>query len=394
MDTHVLAAPGTTAPERARSLQGLIDANGPEIDRRRELTSQVLDALFDQDMMRLLLPRGLGGQEIHLVAFCKTTEALAWADASTAWFVNQSNVSLATSAAAMAPEAVAAIVGGPRTGLAWGAKHGNSKAIRVEGGYRLTGTWSFGSGSRHTTWIGAHSNVQNPDGTPHMRYGRPDDRTFLFLKEKARVTDDWHVLGLRGTGSDTYSVADLFVPDEHAPARDAQEERRENGPLYAIMSNLLYATGFCGVALGVGRRMLETYTQLARGKHNRAAVSPMAGNQAIQREIGLLEARLSAARAFVHEAADQVYEAASKGTLDVDQRLRLRLATTHAMNEAAEVAVTCYRGAGTTAIMDSAPFERRFRDAMSVSQHLQGMSAHIEMVGRHIIGCDNVVQWV
>lgn len=394
MDTHVLAAERPTAPERARGLQALLDAHGAEIDRRRELTPQIVDALVDQDMMRLLVPRGLGGQEIHLVEFCKTTEAVAWADASTAWFVNQSNVSLATSVAAMAPDVAATLCGGPRTGLAWGAKHPNSKAIRVDGGYRLTGTWSFGSGSRHTTWIGAHSNVQNPDGTPHIRYGRPDDRTFLFLKEKAQVTDDWQVLGLRGTGSDTYSVADLFIPDEYAPARDAPEERRETGPLYAIMSNLLYATGFCGVALGVGRRMLETYTQLARGKQNRAAVSAMATNQAIQREIGSLEAKLSAARAFVHEAAGQVYDAAAAGNLDVDQRLRLRLATTHAMNEAADVAVACYRGAGTTAILDSAPFERRFRDAMSVSQHLQGMSAHIEMVGRHIIGCDNVVQWV
>ena len=394
MDTHVRPALGATAPERARGLQGLLDAHGPEIDRTRELTPEVVDALADQDMMRLLMPRSLGGQEIDLVTFCRTTEALAWADASTAWFVNQSNVSLATSVAAMAPEVAAAIFAGPRTGLAWGAKHGNSKAIRVEGGYRLTGTWSFGSGSRHTAWIGAHSNVQNPDGTPHLRYGRPDDRTFLFPRDQAKVTDDWQVLGLRGTGSDSYSVCDLFVPDQHAPARDAPEERQETGPLYVIMSNLLYATGFCGVALGVGRRMLETYTQLARGKQNRAAVSAMANNQAIQREIGVMEARLSSARAFVHEAAGQVYAAAAAGTLDVDLRLRLRLATTYGMNEAADVAVACYRGAGTTAIMDTAPFERRFRDAMSVSQHLQGMSAHLEMVGRHIIGCDNVIQWI
>lgn len=394
MDTDVQAALGASAPERARALQALLDANGPEIDQRRELTPEVVEALFDQDMMRLLLPRSLGGQEIHLLEFCKTTEALAWADASTAWFVNQSNVSLATSAASMPHQTAAAIFNSPRTGLAWGAKHGGSTAIRVDGGYRLTGTWGFASGSRHTTWIGAHSNVQNPDGTPRICHGRPDDRTFLFLKAKAQIVDDWQVLGLRGTGSDTYTVKDLFIPDEHAPAREAPEERREDGPLYVIMSTLLYATGFCGVALGVGRRMLETYTQLARGKHSRAAVSAMASNQAIQKEIGTLEARLSAARAFVHEAANQVYEAAATGALDTDLRLRLRLATTHAMNEAADVSVACYRGAGTTAIMNAAPFERRFRDAMSISQHLQGMSAHIEMVGRHIIGCENVIQWV
>ncbi len=394
MDAQVQPMLTASALERARAIQPILDAAGPEMDRRHEATPEVVEALFDQDLMRLLLPKSLGGQEIHLVDFCKTTEAVAWADASIGWFVNQSNVCVATSAAAMPHDAAAAIFDGPRTGLAWGAKYGGSRAIRVEGGYRLTGTWSYGSGMRHTTWIGAHSLVQNPDGTPHIRYGKQDDRSFLFLKEKAKVVDDWAVLGLRGTGSDTYSVDDLFIPDAHAPARDALEERREKGPLYVIISNLLYATGFCGVTLGLARRMLETYTDLARGKHSRAAINPMARNNAVQLEIGTLEARLSAARAFVHEAAAAAYDAAAAGTLGLDLRMRLRLATTHAMREATEVSIACYRGAGTTAILNGAPFERRFRDAMSASQHLQGMTAHIEMVGRHIIGTENLVQWV
>jgi alkylation response protein AidB-like acyl-CoA dehydrogenase len=392
MDTEV--HPTLSAPDRARLLQPVLDAHGPEMDRRREVTPEVVEALFEQDLLRLLLPKSLGGQEIHLVDFCKTTEAVAWGDASVGWFVNQSNVSAATAAAAMPHEAAAAIFNGPRTGLAWGSKNSASKAIRVEGGYRLTGTWSFGSGSRHTKWIGAHSLVQNQDGSPHIRSGKPDDRTFLFLREKAQIVDDWQVLGLRGTGSDTYTVTDLFIPDEHAPARDALEERRESGPIYVIISNLLYATGFCGVALGLGRRMLETYTELARGKQSRAATNPMARSQSVQLDIGRMEARLSAARAFVHEAAAQAYDAAAAGTLGLDLRMRLRLATTHAMNEATDVSIACYRGAGTTAILNSAPFERRFRDAMSVSQHLQAMTVHIEMVGRHLIGTENVVQWV
>ena len=392
---QVLVQPAlASAPDRARALQPLLDAHGPEIDRRREVTPEVVDALVEHDLLRLLLPTSLGGQEIHLLDFCKTTEAVAWGDASVGWFVNQSNVSAATSAAAMPPDAAAAIFSGPRTGLAWGARHNNSTAIRVPGGYRLTGTWSFASGSRHTRWIGAHSAVQNPDGTPHIRYGRPDDRSFLFPRDKAKIIDDWHVLGLRGTGSDTYAVNDLFIPDEHAPAREALEERREAGPLYVIQSTLLYATGFCGVTLGLARRMLETYTQLARVRHSRASVNAMAANNAIQREIGLLEARLSAARAFLHEAVCQAYDAAAAGTLDVDLRMRLRLATTHGMNEATEVSIACYRGAGTAAILDSAPFERRFRDAMSASQHMQAMPSLIEMVGRHIIGCENDVKHV
>jgi alkylation response protein AidB-like acyl-CoA dehydrogenase len=393
MDSRVQPAT-LSALERARALQPLLDEHGAEMDRRRELTPEVVEALVGQDMLRLLLPRSLGGQEIHLLDYCKACEALAWADASVGWFINQSNVSSATSAAAMPHETAVAVFGDPREGLAWGARHNRSKAIRVEGGYRLSGTWSFASGGRHTRWLGAHSAVQHPDGSPLIRYGRPDDRSFVFLRSDAKITDDWFVLGLRGTGSDSYTVEDLFVPDERAPARDALEERREKGPIYTLMSTLLYASGFCSVTLGIARRLFEAYVELARGKHSRSSVNAMAVNNAIQREIGQLEAKLSAARAFLHEAVGQAYDAAANGTLDVDLRLRLRLATTWGMNEATDVSIACYRAAGTTAILDSAPFERRFRDAMSASQHLQAMLPHIEMVGRHIIGTDNVLQHI
>lgn len=393
MDTRVPAI-AASAPERARALQPLLDAHGAEMDRRREVTPEVVEGLVQADMLRLLLPKSLGGQEMQLVEYARTIEALGYADASVGWFINQSNVSSSTSAAAMPHETALAMWGTPDVGLAWGARHNRSKAIKVDGGYRLTGTWSFASGGRHTTWLGAHSAVQNPDGTPLIRYGKPDDRSFVFLRTEAKIIDDWQVLGLRGTGSDTYVVEDLFVPDERAPARDALEERREKGPLYTIMSTLLYATGFCSVTLGVGRRMFETYVELARGKHSRASPNAMAINNAIQREIGQLEARLSAARAFLHEAAGAAYEAAAAGKLDLDGRIRLRLATTYGMNEATDVSIASYRASGTTAIMNSAPFERRFRDAMSASQHLQAMMPHIEMVGRHIIGVDNPIQHI
>ena len=396
MDSSVQRSLAATSPsERARALQPLLDQHGPEMDRRREVTPEVVDALVANDMLRLLLPKSLGGQELPLLEYCKTTEALASGDASVAWFVNQSNVSSSTSAAAMPHETALAVFGSPRDGLAWGARHNRSKAIKVAGGYRLSGTWSFASGGRHTRWLGAHSATQGPDGAPHVHQGRQDDRSFVFLRSDARIIDDWHVLGLRATGSDSYSVEDLFVPDERAPARDSLAERRETGPIYTIGSTLLYATGFCGVTLGLGRRMLETYLELVRGgKQSRASINPMSQNNATQREVALLEARLSAARAFLHEALGAVYDAAAAGTLGVDLRMRLRLAATFGMNEATDVSIACYRAAGTTAIMNSQPFERRFRDAMSASQHLQAMPPHIEMVGRHIIGIENKIQHI
>ena len=135
MESLVPPALAASAPERARAVQALLDAHGPEMDRRRELTPEVVDALAGQDLLRMLLPKSMGGQETPLVEYCKACEAIAWADASSAWFVNQSNVSAASSAAAMPHEAAAAIFAGSRAGLAWGARHNNSSAVRVEGGY-------------------------------------------------------------------------------------------------------------------------------------------------------------------------------------------------------------------------------------------------------------------
>ena len=109
--------------ERARAVQAVLDRDGPEMDRRRELTQEVVDALAGQDLLRMLLPKSMGGQEVHLVDYAKACEAVAWADASTAWFVNQSNVSMATSAASMPHEAAAAIFEGPHAGLALSLIH-------------------------------------------------------------------------------------------------------------------------------------------------------------------------------------------------------------------------------------------------------------------------------
>src|SRR5256885_495802 len=159
------------------------------MDRRREVTPEVVDALVAEDMLRLLLPKSLGGQEIHLLDYAKANEALAWADASVAWFINQSNVSSATSAAAMPHDAALKVFGDPKAGLAWGARHGNSKAIRVDGGYRLSGTWSFASGGRPTGGpVGAPHAGRKSHRTPRPRHGEAGDPRPGFRRAHTQST--------------------------------------------------------------------------------------------------------------------------------------------------------------------------------------------------------------
>ena len=378
---------------RARALVPLLAAHGPEMERRQELTPEVVDALAEADFFRLLTPKHLGGQALPLPVFAQITETLAMGDASVAWCINQGNVSVMSSAAYLDQEEALALFGDRRAGLAWGAQHARARAVRTEGGWRVTGAWDFASGNRHATLLGAHVPAYEADGSPRLGPGgRQEIRTVLFPKHQARIDrEDWAAIGLRATGSDTYAVEDLFVPESRAIVRDRLEDRKDLSPITCISSHLCYAAGFSGVALGIARASLEAYKELARGKQARAGATLMRDNHAVQLEIGLLEARLRAARAYWLSAIQAAWdEAVATGAQCMDTRMAHRLATTHTIREATEVSIACYRGAGTTAILAKEPFERRFRDAMSASQHLQGGPWHIEIVGRHLLGVEQV----
>jgi alkylation response protein AidB-like acyl-CoA dehydrogenase len=394
-DRIVLRAPTQAARDpvaRARALLPLLAAEAPVMEQRQELTPAVLDALAEADFFRLLTPPHLGGQAVSLPVFATVCETLAMADASVAWCVNQGNVSVMSSAACLDPEEARTLFADRRSGLAWGAQHARARAVQVAGGWRVSGTWDFASGNRHAPLLGAHVPAYAADGTTPLLGpgGKPEIRTVLFPKAAARIDrDDWAAMGLRATGSDTYTVEDLFIPDARAIQRDRPEARRDHSPITCISSHLCYASGFSGVALGLARAGLETFKDLARGKQARAGATLMRDNHGVQLQIGELEARLRAVRMYWHATIEATWaEAAGRGALEMETRMALRLATTHALREASEISVACYRGAGTTAILAKEPFERRFRDALCASQHLQGGQWHIEMVGRHLLGVD------
>src|SRR5262249_16890032 len=146
----------------------------------------------------------------------QAVEAIAMADASVAWCVGQcSGVSMC--AAYLQPAVAQKLFGDPRAAVATGSPDKTAKAIVVEGGYRVSGHWMFASGSRHSQWLGGHATICEPDGKPRLGLdGAPlDQRTMLFPKSSATMIDVWQVMGLRGTGSDSYTVKDLFVPADY-----------------------------------------------------------------------------------------------------------------------------------------------------------------------------------
>jgi alkylation response protein AidB-like acyl-CoA dehydrogenase len=324
------------ALERARRLAPQIAASADEIERGRRLPGALVAALHEAGMFRLLLPRALDGSELDPATFVRVTETLGRVDASTAWVVCQT-AGCSMVAAYLQPAVAREIFGGDPGGvLAWGPPT-RSRAVVVDGGYRLSGTFTFASGGRHATWLGGQAPIVEADGTPRQRNGVTERRTLLF-------------------------------PAGRAP-------------------NSLYASGSGGVALGLARSLLDDLLALARDKTPRGYSKTLRESAVTQSQVAQAEARLASARLYLLSSLEEIWREVDRtGALGLDQRVTIRLAASHAIRTAREVADVAYHAAGGTAVYAANAFERRFRDVHTVAQQLQGRDDHFETVGKHLLG--------
>lgn len=374
---------------RAVALREAVAAAADEIERDRRLPPPLLDKLHQAALFRLLLPRSSNGMETDPVTFFHVMEIVAQADASTAWCLSQAGGCAMSAAYLDLPVAQAIFGNDPRAVLAWGPGP-RVKAIECKGGYRVTGVWAFASGGRHATWLGAHCPIFNADGSPKLdENGVQVERTMLVRSGDVVWTDIWSTVGLRGTASDQFALNDFFVRADHSITRQFDRERREDGPLYRMGSGTCYQVGFAGVACGIARGALDYFVDLARNKVPRGFKSPLRDNAVIQSGLAQAEVALRAARGFVLQSMADVWKELQAGaSINVEQRITIRMAATHAIVKAREAVDFAYHTAGATAIFENHPLERRFRDMHTVTQQLQGRMSHFETVGAWMLGAE------
>jgi indole-3-acetate monooxygenase len=372
----------------ARALTPAIAAAASRIEEGRELPADLVEALHEARLWRMLLPRAYGGDEVSPVDYVQAIEEIAKADASTAWCIGQTSV-CSTVSRNMKPEVAEEIFkNNPRGVLSWGPTN-NAKAIAENGGYRVNGVWPFASGSKHATWLAAHCFIVEPDGTPRRAAnGSPVQKTLFVPRERATWQDVWHVMGLRGTGSNTYTLTDVHVPEDYSIDYHALNAagRREHGPLYSFTIYQLFGSSFPAIALGIARTMLDDFCKLAQGKTPMGQTTLLRDNAVVQSQVGVAQSQLAAARAFFYDAWEDIWQAAQSANISADQRVRLRMASSHASQTARQVVETVYLAAGATAIFESNPYERRFRDMHAVSQQAQSQFSIFEAIGRHFLG--------
>ena len=388
MDMHAgIGRLRTELIEKAEALAPVIEAASPRIEAERRIVPDVLQAMHQARLFRMLLPRSVDGEEVDPETFFRVVERIASADASAGWCLCQGN-GCAMSAAYLSLDVAKELFSAPNSVLAWGPGPKVKAVADGPDGYRVTGTWAFASGGRHATWIGADCPLFAADGTPiRDSNGRQIARVFLVPSSEVQWTDIWNVIGLRGTASDQFELTDHYVRNDHSITREFTRERRENGPLYRMSAMFLYAIGFSGVALGAARTMLDTFTTFARDKYPRGVKSPLRDNNVVQLGVGQSEARLQAARSLLLQSVREVWTEVQKtGDFTIPQRMQLRMATTYAIQQAREVSHFIFHAGGATAIFHDNAYERRFRDINTVTQQVQGRLAHLENVGFYLMG--------
>ena len=377
---------------RARALAPMIEAAGERNEAERRIAPDVVRALHQAGLFRMLLPGSLGGGLADIVSFNQVIEAIAAADGRTAWCLAQQAGST-HAAGFLDPTIAREIFGAPDGAIAWGPPAGLAKAVAADGGYVVSGRWRFASGSEHCPWLGGHSTVFERDGTPRLDpRGRPVNRTMLLRKEHATIHDTWHVIGLHGTRSNEFEVRELFVPQAYTTWRDLPADRRDDGPLYNIPMLTLYGIGFSGVGLGLAHACLEAFMTLAATKKpggGLGTATVLRDNAVIQSRVAKATGQLNSARAYLLDMLHEIWDAATTtGSLSLEQRARLRVAITGAMEQARHVVDFAYHAAGTTAIFNGSAFERRFRDMHTVTAQGQAHLSNFEAAGQALFGIE------
>jgi indole-3-acetate monooxygenase len=350
------------------------------------LTPALLSALHTGGMFRLLLPTWLDGAQLDPVSFVKVMETLAAIDASIAWCVCQA-VGCSVAAAYLEPESAFEVFGGPESVLAWGPGT-DASAVGLDDGYRVSGRWSYVSGIHHADWLGGSCRLFLPDGTPVLtKAGAPQTITLLFPAHHASIDESWNVMGLRATGTDSFSVHDLFVPSRLAFAREEVATRVDQAPLFGFSHSSIYAAGFAAVVLGIANGILNAFVGLAQKKTPLGRERALRDNPAVQVTVARCQARLMAARALLHSQLAAAFDESTRdGVLSEGSKTGIRLAASHAFTEAAAIADAAYHAAGVDAVFARNGFERRLRDIRTATQQFQGRDEHYETVGRTILG--------
>jgi alkylation response protein AidB-like acyl-CoA dehydrogenase len=356
-----------------------------EIEAARQLPRDLVDDLAATGIFGLGVPRVFGGDEVNPLDLMRAIEMVALADGSTGW-CTMLGVTTGLVAGYMreaGAKEVFSDIGAPKALVAEPA----GAAIAAEDGVRVTGRWRFASGITHADWLVAGC-VMMQDGEPRMTPHGPDIVHVFLPVGDVKIHDTWHVSGLCGTGSHDVSCQDTFVPSRRVFSLfDPSGFRPE--PLYQVPVLALVAPPIAMVALGIARAALDELTELAPCKTPALSMARLSEKPVTQVEIARAEGALGAARSFLYDTLDDLWQTVLSGQQPtMRQRSLCRIASNQATETASRVAHTASTIAGGSSVFTSSSLQRHARDADVITHHMTQSPQVWEDAGRTLMGLE------
>jgi alkylation response protein AidB-like acyl-CoA dehydrogenase len=367
--------------DAARRLDPLVASLRHRFDKERQLPPELVDALGQAGLFAMWLPRALGGPELPPLSFLEVIEELSRQDGSVGW-CTVIPAGYGRLAGGMPQETARDIFGSGRTVLV-GTLNPAGKAVPAPGGYRVTGRWSYGSFIVHSQWVLGGCVVQDDPGAPL--------RLCIFPRADVEVFDMWHVGGLRGTGSNDYQVADVFVPEERAvPIPGFSPVAMQPGALYAVPMLATFVSCIAIVELGIARAAIEALMEIASAKTPTGSDSVLRDKPSVQTDLARAEALVRSGRAFLFDALGACWDDALAGRpMTLHLRALVRLAACQATQNAVQAVDLMYACGGGTSLFEGNRLERCFRDVHAGAQHFAvAPLSNLEPIGRVLFGLD------
>lgn len=348
------------------------------------LPASTVGAIADARLFAMKLPEAVGGAEADLLTQYEVVEAMAYADASAGWCLMIGASSIAIPGAFLPDGAAEEVFAGGTIPLAATSTAPTGTATEADDGYVLNGRWSFASGVRHSEWLNVGALVRDKGSEAPRRL------LFALPTRKAHILDNWDTIGLRSTGSCDLILDDVFVPTSFV-CDIASGEPARGGPLYRLGLPAFVAYEHAAFAIGVARRAIDTIVELAPTKRRGSPPINLADRSSFQRDLGLLNLRLRAARALVLERNREAWDVVSAGQKpDARLQTELRSSATLATDVALEVATQAYRYAGGAAVYKPNVLERSVRDLYTATQHFMVSDSAYEAHGKALLGLSDV----
>lgn len=373
---------GVDLPARAKDVAAIADAHAEAGDREGRLAPPVVEALHREGLYGMWVPRSVrGGVELDPVSSLRVIEHLAYGDPSAGWAFMAAALAIGTGAAYLGDEAVDELFAGDRLPVIAGQGTRPGTAIPRDGGFHLSGSWSFASGIKHATHI----------HTLGLIAGTGEPRIFVLPVGEATLLENWDVLGLRGTGSIDYRIDGAFVADAYTHFAVTDEPKR-GGPLFTIGIIGFAAMCHSGWACGIGRRLLDELMKKVHGGVGRTG--SLAGSESFLEQYARAEAAYRSARALVYETWGGLTETLAAGDRPSQrQQTLMRLGMAHMNWSSHEVAQFVYGAAGTMALR-AGTIQRLFRDMHAGTQHVTCAPPVFRNTGRELGGLATGKKWV